>query len=123
MKIEFTEEEFNEFLSNVVITALEGGSNYWCYVDAPDISERRHGEAIAETIVRQIIEGKSIEVFDSENDESHGFISRESCLKAIDSMLNNDYRDTVLNIVREQYDAEDADVFFQFSVMGEIVFG
>jgi hypothetical protein len=46
----------------------------------------------------------------------------DSLLDAIQK-LKDEYPRVYENIIDEEYDAEDADVFFQLAVMGEVTFG
>jgi hypothetical protein len=46
----------------------------------------------------------------------------DSILEAI-TIIKKDYPDVWENILDEQYDANDADIFLQLCVMGEVVYG
>jgi len=46
----------------------------------------------------------------------------DSLLDAIQK-LKEDYPNAYENIIDEEYDAEDADIFFQLATMGDVVFG
>jgi hypothetical protein len=39
------------------------------------------------------------------------------------NLVKKDYPEVYENIVLEEYDAEDADIFLQLAVMGNVVFG
>lgn len=131
MKIELTEQELESFLSDVLITALEGGSNYW-YTLSESADEklehikrefRKENLATSEYFVKGVMAGESFEILDMENDDVLGEINKESCLKAIQTMIEGVYRSQILSMLNENFDAEDADIFFQFAVIGEIVYG
>jgi hypothetical protein len=51
-----------------------------------------------------------------------GVINMDSLLDAI-SVMKKDYPEKYEAIVMDEYDADDADVFFQIAVMGELTFG
>ena len=62
-------------------------------------------------------------VYDKENqDELLGKVTHESCKKAF-KLMNEMYPDNIDNIIEENYDANDADIFFQLATMGKLVFG
>lgn len=109
------------------VTALEGGSNYWYYL--PEIpNEVREiaaetGLAISEAIGEYILRGGHIQVNDAEDEEEVlGTVDMDSLLDAI-VKIKTDYTDTYHNIIDDEYDADDADIFFQLATMGEITFG
>ena len=51
-----------------------------------------------------------------------GTVDMDSILEAI-TIIKRDYPDVWENILDEQYDANDADIFLQLCVMGDVVFG
>jgi len=113
---------------NLIITALEGGSNYWYLIDEKNtklISEHKTEEkpCLSEAFFTAIQKGKTIEIFDIENEnEKLGEINLESIKKA-EEILLKDYQYIFANILKEEDDANDADIWFQLAVMGEVVFG
>jgi hypothetical protein len=44
-------------------------------------------------------------------------------IKTAFEIICSQYPATYLNLIKEEYDADDADVFFQIATMGEITFG
>ena len=108
---------------NIFITALEGGSNYW--YNLPDIQmARKHykdsGLAGSEKVIKAVLEhNEVIPVYDLEDEDSKlGEISQANIKRGIQLFLNDGDR-----AWDEGMDAGEADVFFQYVVMGEIVFG
>lgn len=120
LKVEkiLTEED----IISLLCTALEGGSNYWYYL--PYVDEVRALYPEKEPLVDKI--GKAVMrhnltvlVSDIENqNEILGSISRDSLTKG--SRL---YIESGRDLNPEIMDACDADVWFQYVVMGQIVFG
>jgi hypothetical protein len=117
----------NQDIEDLFVTALEGGSNYWYYLkNLPkevkyNIKER--GQATAEAIANHVINGGYIQFFDVEDEnELLGTVDMDKLLDAI-SLIKKDYPDTWNNILDENADAQDADIFLQLAVMGDIVFG
>lgn len=113
-------------VDEVLICALEGGSNYWYIVNeslctTPEKFERS-GHVHYE-ILDKVYQGGTLPVFDAENDEEKlGDLTRESIQKGLD-LMSKDHSETLFNIIDENYDANDADIFFQLCVIGEITFG
>ena len=108
----------NEDIVNVIVTALEGGSNYW--YNLPDLSmvDRVKGKSQSENIALSALNGKAIPVNDLEDEDEHlGDLSAENIERGI-KLFIEDGREFDAGI-----DADEADVLFQFMVMGEIVFG
>lgn len=118
-----------------MIDAIEGGSNYW-YLFGRDsdriirkyIGVRKdfHGElfysTFSEAIMTAIVEGETIPIYDIETSEMLGKL----CLSSIEEGEKKMYAEQPHhfgNILVENNDAETADVWFQYCVMGEIVFG
>lgn len=116
-----------EDIINLFVTALEGGSNYWYYLPripngVRDIMAELDME-LTEAIGEYVLRGGIIDINDAEDEETKlGTVDMTSLLEAID-ILKNDYTSAYENIIDEEYDADDADIFFQLAVMGEVVFG
>ena len=126
MKLEL-ELSYDTF-EDTIITALEGGSNYWMdYEVKKGIPKRDEmpGDAPSERIAYGLWHNKDSEVaiWDAEEDgELLGTLTYDSvregmqlackdCMKEINMMLS------------ENYDAWTADTLFQLLVMGEVTFG
>jgi len=123
MKI--TIEIEDQKIKDQIITAIEGGSNYWYYLDYLSmLPEYNEGEALSERIGRAVLdEGIEVPVFDYEDqDEELGKLSKASIENAM-MIMASEYPQTLDDIREETGDAETADIFFQLAVMGEIVFG
>jgi hypothetical protein len=109
---------------DLLVGALEGGSNYWYELgDLSVLPESGKSKPIAERIFDYAQEGGEIEIFDIENsDEKVGVISKATMDGAIEKMLGAEYEWAVGDILSEDDDADTADIWFQFVVMGEVVF-
>ena len=140
-----------EDIIDLFVTALEGGSNYWYYMDLPD-NIKSYGQYISEAVGEYILQGGKIYFYDNELrsevmynlrkgeykiegdiidqkrfdediEETYlGYVDVDKILDAI-SLIKKEYPNIWENILLEQSDAGDADVFLQLSVMGEVVFG
>ena len=115
MKVEI--EIPDQDIIDVLTTALDGGSNYWYYL--PDLSMLvKSDEYLEDRIFNACIAGKSIPVYDVENDdEILGYINLENIKNAIKGFIE------VGHSWDPAMDANDADILFQYIVMGEVVYG
>lgn len=111
---------------DLLVTALEGGSTYWYLLD--DISKiqdkfQRGTTSTAEAIFKALKEGWSINIKDIENEEDVlGILSMDSILEG-EKKMRNEEPDHYQDILDEGWDADTADAWFQYVVMGEIIFG
>jgi len=120
MKLEI--EINDELLQDVIITALEGGSNYWYLLKnfGEHYTDKEDGITTTEHIAKQIVTNPmyKLTIYDIETDEVLGIITQSKFKKALQEC--NDQRDIIIN---GSFDAGDADIIFQMAVMGEIQFG
>ncbi len=114
-----------ETIEDLIIGALEGGSNYWYYL--PDISmvELRKGFALSENIIHSAYQGAKIPVSDVEaghDGEYLGYITKEGINKAVE-LFHNEHPSHYADAISENHDAINSDVFFQLVVLGEVIYG
>jgi hypothetical protein len=113
--------------SYIFVTALEGGSNYWYYIPTipngvRDIMDET-GMATSEAIGQYVLKGGYVQINDAEDEEEVlGNVDMDGLLDAIQK-VKTEFPNVYNNIIDEEYDADDADTFFQIAVMGEISFG
>jgi hypothetical protein len=119
-----------DLFEDIIVTALEGGSNYWCAIDLSNTGvpkEKYAGEPLSVKVAKMIWYDRiDLPVFDAEGDEEDteplGKVNIAT-IKTAFEILCSQYPDIYMNLIREEYDANDADVFFQIATMGEITFG
>jgi hypothetical protein len=128
-----------EDVINLFVDALEGGSNYWYHIrhlpKEVRYKAKEMGQPVSEAIGEYILNGGYVQFYDAEEEyddddytETHsdkgllGTVDMNSILEAI-TIVKKDYPDVWENILDEQYDANDADIFLQLCVMGEVVYG
>lgn len=112
---------------DIIITALEGGSNYWYYIKHDDMRAvpRKSGEADSEAIARHLYNDSKfkLDIYDYESeDDLLGTITQESLLNAI-KLAQKEYPNIYYDLLEGTGDAETADILFQLAVMGMVVFG
>lgn len=109
------------------VTALEGGSNYWAYIKDDTIRKiRKEGVPMAEYVLQAVLDGIDIDVYDveSDDDEPIGTISIKTMNDRIEKLRNDEgYKQALVNMMTENYDANDADVVFQYIALGEVIYG
>jgi len=106
-------------IEDVIVGALEGGSNYWLGFKRSqiDFQFKPKGEPVSIWITKLLLEGKTIETFDIEDDKQKIFdLNLEKLIKGI--QLN-----AIRNPDREMWDAEDCDCVIQYALFDEIIFG
>ena len=136
---------------DLFVTALEGGSNYWYLMDLPN-NIKSYGDYTSEAVGEYILQGGYIEFYDVEeyrevqrnfrngyydisgdlkNEKEYqedlektklGYVDMDKILDTI-PVLKKNYPKIWENILLENADAGDADVFLQLCVMGDVVFG
>lgn len=114
---------------NLMVNAIEGGSNYWYLLGeqtekAKELTPEMKGEPLVTRMMKAIIQHDLIvEIFYAEDEEEKlGELSKESFAKA-EKLLIEKYRSHLGDILSECDDSSTGDVFFQLAVMGEIVYG
>lgn len=129
-------------MEDLLVTALEGGSNYWYFL--PDSLALSHalaanrGEPGSIKIFRAVMDVDAhIPVTDKEDQyladhadpprkvEPLGYISREGMESALDKMLDPEggNRRQAALIISGDWDSDAADVWFQFALMDKQVYG
>jgi len=111
-----------ETINNLIIGALEGGSNYWYLL--PDLSmvKYHHDLCLTEQVMIAINDGAIIPIEDVETYEHLGEISLPGIKKAV-KLLHENYPHHYADAITGDYDAITSDIFFQLIVMGEVVYG
>lgn len=130
IKIEI-EAELN--LEDLFVTAIEGGSNYWCSFEEDSILAIR--AAIPKSVepcfsvacMRAVCEkGVLVPVYDAEDDsmEPIGYLDYSLFNERLDNLSKDEnMRRHLLDMVNEEYDANTADVIFQYLILNEVVYG
>lgn len=119
-----------EHFDNVIITALEGGSNYWYQLFTDDyrdqlVPKTEKRLALSERISESLYINPKFElkVYDVENpNDLLGTVTQASMFKAF-QIAEQEWDSAYENIMEEQYDVSDADIVFQLATMGKVVFG
>lgn len=121
---------------SLLVSALEGGSNYW-YQDlhridnqAFDDTDRKRAKAmglewddLTNSLYRAafVTDGLRCSVPDYDNGPIHD-ITRERMLEAL-SLMAQKSPQHFADFIADNADATTGDVFFQYVVLGEVIFG
>lgn len=111
-------------LTDILITALEGGIDYWCrkvgQVQRGDslVVIRRDDEVWNEYICRNVAMGGTL-IFFAYEEETGYTLTREKLLEAIAKVAVTHK----LDLVDLGIDATDADVIVQTALFGKVVYG
>lgn len=129
IKINVTEE----LLTDMIVTALEGGSNYWYDLNRDDIDtvkkhhhpDVRQSKSAAELIAFSVLnKGFNLPVYslDESDGEPLGYLSKDSIKEGLVIMAEKD-PSNFGSLFIEGWDSNVSDTFFQYVVLKEIVYG
>lgn len=104
-------------LENLVVTAFEGGINYWC--GEVEIIKNPEKKECASKVV--CTPKGILRLHDAESDEAW-LLSLDDLLKGVVKTMQWGEYETVQDLM-DEHDAETADVLIQFSIFDEVVFG
>lgn len=128
--VEITGIKFaNELREDLLVTACEGGSNYWASIEDEgkklirNATKHLKGEPFATRFWDALKKGLTIPVHDAEEPGTKlGEISLESIAKA-EVLLANKQSYHLGCILDDNWDAGNADVWFQLATLGDVVYG
>jgi hypothetical protein len=129
MKIEI--EISRDIIEDILATAIEGGSNYWYFLNDNAIDIIREAVPkdvdpyISTAITKAILDyGVEVPINDANNeDDVLGTISTSTIQERLSKLIQSDERYAIYNFISGSGDANDADVIFQYLIMGEVVYG
>ena len=133
MKFNIQREVSRDVLENIFITALEGGSNYWYYINPENCKkirdavsredEKDFSIAFAKAVLDKDISVEIHDIEDMENDEPIGVINEESIRVGLQTMIDEGDGWALFDEIAEQGDAQSSDMCFQYMALGEVVYG
>ena len=133
MKFNIQREVRRDVLENIFVTALEGGSNYWYYINNENGRKVREAVsreeepsfsmAFAKAILDKRISIEIHDIEDMENDEPIGVINEQTIMEGLQKMVDVGDGWALFDEIAEQGDAESSDVCFQYMVLGEVIYG
>ena len=130
MTITINQKIEREVLEDIFVTALEGGSNYWYYLSDEATKLIRNAVPKSEdpylstAILKAIEKGVDVPINDAEHeDEVIGTISQKTMQSRLQKLSRSANSDALMAHIKEEGDAETADVVLQYLAFGEIIFG
>jgi hypothetical protein len=131
MEIKIIQGVKREVLEDIFVTALEGGSNYWYYLPLESVKAIRKAVSkeadpyLSTAILKAILDHDvKVAINDAENeDEVVGVITRGTMQARLQLLAESGNKWALEAHLKEEGDAESADVVFQYLTMGEVVYG
>lgn len=115
-----------EQIENLLCSALEGGSNYWCvvskYVAPRNFKNSSEDMAKYKHISYPINVGGALHIEDNEDGKEKGVLNIIAIKKGL-ALMAKEQPKHFAEIVNENDDADTADVFLQLCVFGKLIFG
>ena len=121
-----------DVLEDIFVTALEGGSNYWCHFPASskklirDAVPKEQEKYFSIAVLKAVLDHNVIvPVHDAENElDIIGHISNHTMQKRLNDLANDEGLKWCLDAeLSGNGDAETSDVVFQYLSMGEYIYG
>ena len=129
MTITINQEIKREVLEDIFVTALEGGSNYWYYLSEDaiklirDAVPKSEDPYLSTAILKAIEKGVEVPINDAEDEEEVlGTISLKTIQDRLQKLSRSGNSDALMAHIKEEGDADTADIVFQYLSFGEIVF-
>lgn len=110
-------------LENILVTALEGGINYWAGIEnqLPDWNDKPKDMPLSQYALEILISGKTIKFFDTLNSDNDidWILTLEKLLNGIKLNCQNRPDDCDIN----NGDALTADCIIQYALFNNIIYG
>lgn len=131
MKITISQTISREVLEDVFVSAIEGGSNYWYFLSDHAIAKIRRAipksedPYIATAMLKAILDHDvKVEINDADNeDEIVGVVTRGTMQSRLQLLAESNNRWALEQHIKEEGDADSADIVFQYLAMGEVIYG
>lgn len=120
IEYKMTQEITEEDISDIVITAIEGGIGYWACLDntGEEFENAPKDEAVSETVARILLNNGSVTLIDEEDDYARYELTLEKLLNGIEK-----YAQENGGIDMDYLDAIMADMIVQYAIFCEVVYG
>jgi len=111
----------DQFFEDIIVTMLEGGSNYW--VDSIDIGgEKPKGMPYSMWAAQAINSGGAVRIYPKDYPDVYR-LTKEKLIKGVQMWINTHKYASQRLPDAGDIDAGDADSILQFALFGELVFG
>jgi len=112
--MEITINVSDERISDLIISALEGGSNYWCLVEC------KPGMAVNDCL-ETLKSDTSVFISNVFGDSESGSFNKETIAKGL-KLVAEKYPTRFAEIISENDNVDTADVFLQCCVFGDVIY-
>ena len=131
MEITINQTISRDVLEDVFVTAIEGGSNYWYFLSDHAIAKIRRAvpkeedPCISTAILKAILDHDvKVEINDADDEEEIVGVITKGTMQARLQLLADSPNKWALDAhVKENGDADSADIVFQYLAMGEVIYG
>jgi hypothetical protein len=113
-------EQYRQMTEDLLVTAFEGGIGYWAQLQGYKLPAKYKKLDLPKYAYIPMLPGGAVVIKDSEG-KLHRVGAKR--LERAYQTVARDYPKVFQRILDEQYDAWDADVWFQCAVFGELVYG
>ncbi len=115
--LEITQQD----IADIIVTILEGGSNYWLGLDntQPEYKDKPKDVSLSEWTASLLLDKKVIYLYDIEDKSEKWTLTLDKLIKGIQQNANE--RPDNSNI--ESFDADDTDCIIQYALFDKIVYG
>ena len=120
VRVSVSDQRIKDLLAN----ALEGGSNYWCWITSYNYPEGQTRETMKLEFPRIDLPfaGGSLTIVDFEGDMPDKVLDRKALLKGLSIMAKDEPRHFA-DFMSQHDDAITADVFLQCACFGKVIYG
>lgn len=120
-----------EILEDIFVTAIEGGSNYWYFLSDDAVNKIRRAVSkeedpyLSTAILKAILDHDvKIPINDADDEENIvGVITKNTMESRLQLLADSPNKWALDAHLKENGDAESADIVFQYLVMGEVIYG
>lgn len=108
-------------IENIIVSAIEGGTNYWMGTDnsKPEFDDKPKDEPMSTWVTKLILEGQTVTFYDIEDEDEQWTLTLEKLLNGIKLNAINRKFDSDL----ENMDAITSDCIVQYALFNEVVYG
>ena len=108
-------------IDTIMSLALEGGIGYWAVLNnsTPDFDSKPNNRFTSEWATQLILDGKSIEFYDVEDEEERWTLDLEKIVKG----FTQNYKERPFDNNLENGDATTGDCIIQYALFGKLVYG
>lgn len=121
MKLEMDVDYDDEFLEDIIVTAFEGGSNYWIERIKGFQNEKPKGTPVSVWVFDHLRKGETITLC-MENDE-RAFLTMDRLKYGVKRYFSGKQDHIHLPLDAGDYDAGMADSVIQYAVFNDVIYG